>query len=135
MAGGNLSPRQKMINLMYLVFIAMLAMNMSKEVLSSFGFLNEKLTEANTKATLKNDAALSLLSGKAAEQKEKYEPLRLKADQIKKLSDGLYNDIENLKKEMTESLPDKKDYEVMDQSKFLDEYFFSVSMQIWCALS
>ena len=34
MAGGKLSARQKMINLMYLVFIAMLAMNMSKEVLS-----------------------------------------------------------------------------------------------------
>jgi len=36
MAGGNLSPRQKMINLMYLVFIAMLAMNMSKQVLSKY---------------------------------------------------------------------------------------------------
>ena len=33
MAGGKLSPRQKMINLMYLVFIAMLAMNMSKDCL------------------------------------------------------------------------------------------------------
>ena len=29
MAGGKMSPRQKMINLMYLVFIAMLAMNMT----------------------------------------------------------------------------------------------------------
>jgi hypothetical protein len=35
MAGGKLTPRQKMINLMYLVFIAMLALNMSKEVLSA----------------------------------------------------------------------------------------------------
>ena len=34
MASGAESPRQKMINLMYLVFIAMLALNMSKEVLS-----------------------------------------------------------------------------------------------------
>ena len=41
MAGGKLSPRQKMINLMYLVFIAMLALNMSKEVLKAFG-LNAK---------------------------------------------------------------------------------------------
>ena len=37
MAAGKLSPRQKMINFMYLVFIAMLAMKMSKEVLSAFG--------------------------------------------------------------------------------------------------
>ena len=37
MAGGKISARQKMINLMYLVFIAMMAMNMSKEVLTAFG--------------------------------------------------------------------------------------------------
>ena len=43
MASGKLSPRQKMINLMYLVFIAMLAMNMSKEVLSAFGFIKEEM--------------------------------------------------------------------------------------------
>jgi hypothetical protein len=35
MAGGKLSARQKMINLMYLVFIAMMAMQMSKEVLTA----------------------------------------------------------------------------------------------------
>lgn len=124
MAGGNLSPRQKMINLMYLVFIAMLAMNMSKEVLSSFGFLNEKLTESNLKSDLKNTAAFNSLAQKAAEQKEKYEPLRLKAENIRSLSSDLYNYIESLKSLMTEKLPDKKDYEVMDQTAFLDEYFF-----------
>ena len=124
MAGGNLSPRQKMINLMYLVFIAMLAMNMSKEVLSSFGFLNEKLTEANLKSDTKNTAAFNSLAQKAAEQKEKYEPLRVKAENIQNLSNDLYNYIESLKLLMTEKLPDKKDYEVMDQSAFLDEYFF-----------
>ncbi len=124
MAGGTLSPRQKMINLMYLVFIAMLAMNMSKEVLSSFGFLNEKLTEANLKSDVKNTAAFSSLAQKAAEQKEKYEPLRVKAEKIQNASNELYNYIESLKLLMTEKLPDKKDYEVMDQSAFLDEYLF-----------
>ena len=48
MAGGKLTPRQKMINLMYLVFIAMLALNMSKEVLSAFGILNKKIADSNT---------------------------------------------------------------------------------------
>ena len=50
MAGGKLSPRQKMVNLMYLVFIAMLALNMSKEVLSAFGLMNEKFDAANLSA-------------------------------------------------------------------------------------
>lgn len=124
MAGGQLSPRQKMINLMYLVFIAMLAMNMSKEVLSSFGFLNEKLTESNLKSELKNSAAFEGLAQKAAEQQEKYEPLKEKAEKIRSLSLDLYNYIEALKNQMTAKITDKKDYEVMDQSAFLDEYFF-----------
>ena len=47
MAGGKLTPRQKMINLMYLVFIAMLALNMSKEVLTAFGLMNEKFEGVN----------------------------------------------------------------------------------------
>ena len=53
MAGGKMNARQKMINLMYLVFIAMLALNMSKEVLSAFGYTHEKL-EANNSFTSKN---------------------------------------------------------------------------------
>ena len=40
MAGGKLSPRQKMINMMYLVLTALLALNVSKEVLNSFFEVN-----------------------------------------------------------------------------------------------
>ena len=60
MAGGYLSPRQKMINLMYLIFIAMLALNMSKEVLSAFGLMNEQFTESNTAATATRTATFML---------------------------------------------------------------------------
>ena len=66
MAGGKQSPRQKMINLMYLVFLAMMAMNMGKEVLSAFGLMNEKLADANQRATEKNAAAYANLATKAA---------------------------------------------------------------------
>ena len=54
MAGGKLSARQKMINLMYLIFIAMLALNMSKEVLSAFGLMNEKLVDSNQAVAQRN---------------------------------------------------------------------------------
>jgi len=43
MAGGKETPRQKMIGLMYLVLMAMLAMNVSKEVINAFVTLNNKL--------------------------------------------------------------------------------------------
>ena len=45
MASGKLSPRQKMINMMYLVLTALLALNVSKEVLNSFLKLTEELRE------------------------------------------------------------------------------------------
>ena len=40
---GKSDTRQKMINMMYLVFIAMLALNISKEVLATLGILNDDL--------------------------------------------------------------------------------------------
>ena len=83
MAGGKMSARQKMINLMYLVFIAMLAMNMSKEVLSAFGFMNEKLTENNISTTEKNKQAYANLATKAHEQSAKFDALNKQAIKIK----------------------------------------------------
>ena len=72
MAGGKVSARQKMINLMYLVFIAMMAMNMSKEVLSAFGLMDAKFAESNVVATEKNGALLADLKTKAEEKKEEF---------------------------------------------------------------
>lgn len=124
MAGGQLSPRQKMINLMYLVFIAMLAMNMSKEVLSAFGLMNEKLTVANEKATEKNKTAYETLAQKAAEQAKQYGEAKEKTDKLKVAADELYVYVGDLKSQMTGDLEDKQAYETMDKSKFLDELFF-----------
>ncbi|WP_461532145.1 type IX secretion system motor protein PorM/GldM [Sinomicrobium sp.] len=125
MAGNSsLSPRQKMINLMYLVFIAMLAINMGKEVLSAFGMLNEKLEASNTKATTDNAMALEGLSRLAEEKPERYRPILEKANQLKEASAAYYTYLEELKAEMTENLNDKHDYEKMDQAKFLDKKFF-----------
>jgi len=39
MAHGKETPRQKMIGMMYLVLMAMLALNVSNEVLNAFGVL------------------------------------------------------------------------------------------------
>ncbi|CAM1343904.1 type IX secretion system motor protein PorM/GldM [Tenacibaculum amylolyticum] len=124
MAGGKQSPRQKMINLMYLIFIAMLAMNMSKEVLSAFGLMNEKLTDANTRAAQQNEKAYESLSLKAQEQALQYGKAKEKTDSLKAEANDLYNYIDNLKAKMTADVKNKKDYETMDKSKFLDEYFF-----------
>ncbi|WP_299050122.1 gliding motility protein GldM [uncultured Polaribacter sp.] len=124
MAGGKMSARQKMINLMYLVFIAMLALNMSKEVLSAFGFMNEKLSDNNKSTIEKNNAAYANLATKASEQAAKFGPLKKKADQIKQYSDEFYSYIAEVKSDMLATIEDNKDYESMDKTDFLDAYFF-----------
>lgn len=128
MAGGKLSPRQKMINLMYLVFIAMLALNMSKEVLSAFGLMNERLTEANSSAAERNVAYLAGLAEKANEQPEKYVPLKAKADEISTLSNNFDSYIESIKAKLKGSVKEEDissgNYEVMDKPDFLNQTFF-----------
>ncbi|WP_242092855.1 gliding motility protein GldM [Aestuariivivens sediminicola] len=124
MAQANLSPRQKMINLMYLIFIAMLALNMSKEVLSAFGLMNEKLTESNQAAAERNTAFIASLEQKAIDQKDKYEPLKDKALQIKELATNFNSYLEDLKSKMSSTVDDPTDYEIMDKGDYLDENFF-----------
>ncbi len=124
MAGGKLSPRQKMINLMYLVFIAMLAMNMSKQVLSAFGFMNEKLTESNVSADNKNGATYASLATKASDQPDKFSHLNKEAKNVQALSQDFNAFIETMKEELTTKVEDKNNYESMDGTDAGDAYFF-----------
>ena len=43
MAGGKLTPRQKMIGLMYLVLTALLALNVSKQILDAFVAIEDNI--------------------------------------------------------------------------------------------
>ncbi len=127
MAGGKLSPRQRMINMMYLIFIAMLALNMSKEVLSAFGLLNERLTESNSAADSRNTAFLENLTTKAAEQPEQYSSVKAKADQIAVISDEFDAYIEGMKSEMMSKIKpeDTQNYETQDRPDELDQKLFN----------
>lgn len=125
MAGGKQSPRQKMINLMYLVFIAMMALNMSKEVLSAFGLMNERISDSNASATVRNNAFMQGLADKVAEQPAKYQPIKAKADQIDQLSSTFNNYIEGVKTEMLKTVKDPSNYEEMDRTDHLDQKWFS----------
>ena len=51
------SARQKMINLMYIVLLAMLAMNVSSDVLNGFKIVEESLSKSTTNATIQNEQA------------------------------------------------------------------------------
>jgi gliding motility-associated protein GldM len=125
MASGKLSPRQKMINLMYLVFIAMLAMQMSKEVLSAFGYMNEKFSENNITADARNNATLQNLATKATEQPEKYQALYATATKVNEMSKSFSDYLDSKITLFLKDQEDPKDYEAMDKTDFVDQHFFN----------
>ena len=62
MASGKLSPRQKMINMMYLVLLALLALNVSAEILNAFQVFKDKLNaSALTANTNSNEFVKSMI--------------------------------------------------------------------------
>ena len=68
MAGGNLSPRQKMINMMYLVLTALLALNVSAEILDAFRSLRDSLHESAESFGEKNKDTQGGIKAKIAEE-------------------------------------------------------------------
>lgn len=132
MAGGKVSARQKMINLMYLVFIAMMAMNMSKEVLSAFGLMEAKFAESNVTTTETNEALLNDLITKGDEKPEEFAVAANKAQQINTISEDFYNYIETLKVDLLKNggytidpETGKLPFEAMDKTDILDEMWFT----------
>jgi gliding motility-associated protein GldM len=111
MAGGNLSPRQKMINMMYLVLTALLALNVSKEILDSFVTVNNGLE--TTKGTLKEkmDATYLQFGQYASENKEKYGAAYAQAQEVQKSAADVMTYIDQIKARIiaeTEGLPLEK---------------------------
>ncbi|MGC4040358.1 MAG: gliding motility protein GldM [Flavobacterium sp.] len=128
MAGGKLTPRQKMINLMYLVFIAMLAMNMSKEVLSAFGLMNEKFEAANASAESTNAGMLAALEKKAGEDSH-FTQAAADAKKVAAISKDFYAYIGSVKAEIVKGVEVDKEtgklpYEAMDKADAIDHLFF-----------
>ena len=129
MAGGKLTPRQKMINLMYLVFIAMLAMNMSKEVLSAFGLMNEKFEGANSASTENNAGMLTALDAKASEAKGEFIGAAATAHKVEAATKKFYDFVGTLKAEVLTGVEKdengKLPYEAMDKADNLDNSWFT----------
>ena len=91
------SPRQKMINLMYLVFIALMALNVSSEVLEGFGVVENSLKKSIATSSQRNEIAMRDL----AHFHELF-PARARAEytkgyHVKSESDDLFNYLEELK--------------------------------------
>ncbi|MCB0428713.1 MAG: gliding motility protein GldM [Flavobacteriales bacterium] len=99
MAEKKLSPRQKMIGMMYLVLTALLALNVAKEVLDAFVLVDKSLGKTTENFQEKN-AALYAEFDRQASMMARAKPFRDKAYEVKQQADELHAFIEALKKEI-----------------------------------
>jgi gliding motility-associated protein GldM len=100
MAGTKLTPRQRMINMMYLVLTALLALNVSKEIINAFVTVNDSLEVSNKNTADKNTRAYADFEFAMKNNPVKTKPYYDKAMATKKLAEDMYVYIENLKKDL-----------------------------------
>lgn len=91
------NPRQKMINLMYVVLMAMLALNVSTEVLNGFSIVEESLNRTTANATKENRVIYDDFEAQMKANPAKVKAWFDKAQEVKRMSDSLYNFAEELK--------------------------------------
>ncbi|MBR4924197.1 MAG: gliding motility protein GldM [Prevotella sp.] len=91
------SPRQKMINLMYVVLMAMLALNVSTEVLQGFSLVEESLNRTTANSSQQNATIYGDFEEQMKKNPEKVREWFQKATTVKQMSDSLYNFAQQLK--------------------------------------
>lgn len=100
MAGTKETPRQKMIGMMYLVLTAILALNVSKEILDAFVLVNDALGATNDNFSRKTDSQYAAFDNAKLLDEQKVRPNWEKAQEIKKSSAAFLEYIIALKKEL-----------------------------------
>ena len=94
---AKMSPRQKMINLMYIVLTAMLALNVSNDVLNGFSQVEEGLKRSNRTITARNMQIMAQLQAFYNEDQEHGLPLLNSGNEVRNVTDSLYGYIDELK--------------------------------------
>ncbi len=103
MAGEKLSPRQKMISLMYLVLMALLALNVSKDILDAFVLINTSLESTVNNYGEKNDALYADFNAAKQFDPIKVTPFWEKAQEAKKASLDLVDYIKEIQTKLIEA--------------------------------
>ena len=91
------SPRQKMINLMYVVLMAMLALNVSNEVLNGFDIVEKSLNRTTENSAKENRAIYEDFEQQMKANPRKVKEWYDKAQLVKHMSDSLFDFAAELK--------------------------------------
>lgn len=129
MAGGKQSPRDKMIGMMYLVLLALLAMNVTKSVLNSFVVINGAMTETNEAFSGKNEATMIEFNKQNSLNAAKVAPWLKRAKAISEASAELDKYFSDLKKHIIisvegyseEALANGDDWVTLDTAEALGD--------------
>ena len=125
MAGAKETPRQKMIGMMYLVLTALLALNISKEILDGFVKVDNSLLQTQSTLASKIHDTYTALELKYNSNKEKVGPFFDEAQEITKKSEDLITYLNQLKARcLATSEGDYKEQEALNFEKYygLDEF-------------
>jgi gliding motility-associated protein GldM len=117
MGHGKETPRQKMIGMMYLVLMAMLALNVSNEVLNAFAVLDDGLRRTIHTLDQTNNKVLTDFAAQYELNKDKVGPWLDRAQQVKEEADSL---VEFLQAKKIEILEFTKEKEAIDENKVID---------------
>lgn len=94
MAGGKETPRQKMISMMYLVLTALLALNVSVDILDAFAIVNDGLESSNASVDKKIKDYYTTFEQQYDKQPDKVGEYWSKAQEIRTKTDEIINYIE-----------------------------------------
>ncbi len=99
MSGGNCpeTPRQKMIGMMYLFLTAMLALNVSGELLKAFQLVDKSIQQTIYTVDSRNRQLENKLSNAMEVNPRKASGAKAKSDSIRMMADSLYQHIKELK--------------------------------------
>lgn len=118
MASGKQSPRQKMINMMYLVLTALLALNVSKEILDAFVVVNEGMLIQKTNIEANNNRIYTDFEQQKVIYKEDYQRIKEyyeKAFKVKDMADKIVGEIDVMKAEIIAEAEQKTKEEVLEK--------------------
>ncbi|HAH35088.1 MAG TPA: gliding motility protein GldM [Algoriphagus sp.] len=102
MAGVKETPRQRMIGMMYLVLTALLALQVSNQILQKFVLINDGMERTSRNFILKNESTVGSIEYTVEQQgnNEKDVPKVAAAQQVRETTKEIYSYLEDLKQQL-----------------------------------
>ena len=97
MGHGKETPRQKMIGMMYLVLTAMLALNVSADILNGFVLVDKGLIKTTENFVAKNASSYDIFDAEYAKTPEKVQRFRDDAHKVREMANQLAFDLQESK--------------------------------------